>query len=127
MTVMSIFDYYKANCNCRSITIKFGLGKATAWRAVLRVVKALCKLRTYFIQGPDKRKCQETADSLEENFGFPGVIGAVDGTHINIAAPKVDHVSYINRKGVHSIQLQVRNHEIFMQFCLWIKFSFRQI
>ncbi|XP_033224905.1 protein ANTAGONIST OF LIKE HETEROCHROMATIN PROTEIN 1-like [Belonocnema kinseyi] len=61
----------------RSITTKFVVGKATTWRAVLRVVKALCKLRSYFIQWPNELQCQETAESLEENYGFPGVIGAV--------------------------------------------------
>jgi len=35
------------------------------------------------------------------------VIGAIDGTHIKIAAPKLDPDAYINRKGYHSIQLQV--------------------
>ncbi|XP_039308183.1 putative nuclease HARBI1 [Solenopsis invicta] len=38
---------------------------------------------------------------------FPGVIGAIDGTHIKIIAPKDRSESYINRKGYHSIQLQV--------------------
>ncbi|KAL6266004.1 hypothetical protein P5V15_002855 [Pogonomyrmex californicus] len=33
--------------------------------------------------------------------------GAVDGTHIKISAPKDNNESYINRKGFHSLQLQV--------------------
>ena len=35
-----------------------------------------------------------------------GVIGAIDGSHIPIKAPKKHHISYINRKGFHSILLQ---------------------
>ncbi|CAD6222125.1 GSCOCG00013000001-RA-CDS [Cotesia congregata] len=38
--------------------------------------------------------------------GFPKVIGAIDGTHINIPTPRKQPESYVNRKGHHSIQLQ---------------------
>lgn len=48
-----------------------------------------------------------TSAYIERRFGFPGMIGAVDGTHISIAAPHDNPHSYINRKGVHSIQTQV--------------------
>lgn len=37
---------------------------------------------------------------------FPGVIGAIDGTHINIPAPSVNTRFYYNRKKDHSIILQ---------------------
>lgn len=35
-----------------------------------------------------------------------GVIGAIDGSHIRIVAPKENHNSYINRKSYHSVLLQ---------------------
>ena len=38
--------------------------------------------------------------------GFPGVVGAIDGTHIPIKAPKENPNDYINCKFFHSIQLQ---------------------
>ncbi|XP_033729019.1 putative nuclease HARBI1 [Pecten maximus] len=38
--------------------------------------------------------------------GFPGVVGAVDGTHIPIPGPSSHRDSYINRKSFPSIQLQ---------------------
>lgn len=37
---------------------------------------------------------------------FPGVIGAIDGSHIPISAPTESPENYINRKGFHSIILQ---------------------
>jgi hypothetical protein len=38
---------------------------------------------------------------------FPGVIGLIDGTHIRIQAPSDHEDQYVNRKGYHSINVQV--------------------
>ncbi|XP_065664540.1 putative nuclease HARBI1 [Hydra vulgaris] len=43
---------------------------------------------------------------FEEMSSFPLVIGAVDGCHIRIKAPKKNPENYINRKDYHSIILQ---------------------
>lgn len=86
---------------------KFNVGNATAWRAVRKVVKILCRYRNYFIRWPNRREMDDCSRRLQIEYGFPGVIGALDGTHICILAPSEDSQSYINRKGRHSIQLQV--------------------
>lgn len=38
---------------------------------------------------------------------MPGVVGAIDGTHIVIPGPTQHQENYINRKGFHSIVAQV--------------------
>ena len=38
---------------------------------------------------------------------MPGVVGAIDGTHIPIPSPANHHENYVNRKGFHSIIAQV--------------------
>ena len=38
---------------------------------------------------------------------FPNVIGAIDGTHIRILAPHIGEEAYVNRKGYHSINVQM--------------------
>jgi hypothetical protein len=38
--------------------------------------------------------------------GLPDVIGAIDGCHIPIKAPRENDSEYINRKCFHSLQLQ---------------------
>ncbi|XP_031789089.1 protein ANTAGONIST OF LIKE HETEROCHROMATIN PROTEIN 1-like [Nasonia vitripennis] len=91
----------------RSVTAKFDVGNATAWRAVHHIVSAICKYRNYFIRWPSQNEAIATFNRIEARYGFPKVIGAVDGTHIQIPAPKRDAQSYINRKSVHSMQLQV--------------------
>ncbi|XP_039605692.1 putative nuclease HARBI1 [Polypterus senegalus] len=39
--------------------------------------------------------------------GFPSVIGAVDCTHVALKAHTVDEFAFVNRKGYHSINVQV--------------------
>ena len=49
-------------------------------------------------------------ETLEEEKGYMGVIGATHGTHIPIKALNQNHEQYINRKGFFSVQLQVICH-----------------
>jgi len=75
---------------------------------VRRVINALYEKRGTFIFWPSRQEAEKTMETIENHYGFPGVIGAIDGTHIKITAPKSHSESYVNRKGYHSIQLQVR-------------------
>ena len=43
---------------------------------------------------------------FENIHGIPYVVGAVDGSHIPIVAPRLHAADYYNRKGFHSILLQ---------------------
>ncbi|XP_020299186.1 putative nuclease HARBI1 [Pseudomyrmex gracilis] len=91
----------------RCVSDRFDVGKATAWRSVHRVVNALYAKVRMFIRWPTMQEAEQTMQKIEQLYGFPGVIGAIDGTHIKINAPKDNSDSYVNRKGYHSIQLQV--------------------
>ena len=42
-----------------------------------------------------------------EIAGIPGVIGAIDGTHIKIIAPSQDEDIFVNRKKPYSINTQI--------------------
>ena len=39
--------------------------------------------------------------------GFPTVLGCIDCTHVRISTPKDNEVDYVNRKGYHSLNMQV--------------------
>lgn len=49
----------------------------------------------------------EIKEGFMESFHFPGVIGAVDCTHIEIIRPLVEEHNYLNRKGYHSKNVQI--------------------
>lgn len=49
------------------------------------------------------RQVQEFAGIAE----FPKVIGVIDGTHVKNLAPSEDEDMYVNRKGYHSINVQL--------------------
>lgn len=42
-----------------------------------------------------------------QKFNFPGVIGAVDCTHVAIVAPRDEEHNFVNRKGYHSKNVQI--------------------
>jgi len=85
--------------------VQFGVGKATAFRAVRRITYALHCLAPRFIQWP-KGEVLNRIEEFSKARGFPNVIGALDGSYIKIRAPKKDAASYICRKQFYAIHLQ---------------------
>ena len=87
----------------------FGISQPTASRTVTRVSDAITRQMAKWVHLPS----QQQADAHKLKFfrmaGFPGVIGCVDGTHVRIQAPVENEHEYVNRKNVHSINVQVRS------------------
>lgn len=109
---MATMDSYRSVCD------RFNVGRATAIRAVRRVTHAIFRRSTRFIQWPSGDRAVTVMQGFEEASGFPRTIGAIDGTHIRINAPKKNPENYINRKGFHSIQLQlVCDHATLITHC----------
>jgi len=71
------------------------------------VTQALCKLANVMITFPHNPQ-QITANKLSffNMAGFPNVVGCIDCTHVRIKAPSQAEDVYINRKGVHTINVQ---------------------
>uniref|UniRef100_A0A915J200 Nuclease HARBI1 n=1 Tax=Romanomermis culicivorax TaxID=13658 RepID=A0A915J200_ROMCU len=83
----------------------FYVTKATANRAVWAVTNALIQHLHNFIKFMPENECDETKNKLYRMAQFPGVLGAVRGTHIRIQRPAVDENAYINRKYYPSINV----------------------
>ncbi|KAF9815911.1 hypothetical protein SFRURICE_009809 [Spodoptera frugiperda] len=42
-----------------------------------------------------------------QKFGFPGILGCIDGTHVAILRPHIHEERYYNRKGFHSLNVMI--------------------
>ncbi len=81
--------------------------KSTVSRAVHAVAAALAECLDDFVRMP---RPGAESDNAKEAFvqlaEFPGIIGAIDGTHVRIIRPSQHEPDFINRKGVPSINVQ---------------------
>ena len=85
-----------------------GIPKCTVSRIVSRVSTALARKENQFIRWPSTAsERQEIKQGFLEKGGFPGVIGCIDGTHVRIQGPSAHKSEIVNRKGFHSINVQV--------------------
>ena len=46
-------------------------------------------------------------ERFHRDSGIPGIFGCIDGTHVRIQAPSKNEYFGVNRKGSHSVNVQV--------------------
>ncbi len=91
----------------RSVGHLFGVSITTVCRCVQEFCAAAETLLVpEQIRYPDQHKFKEIAAYIENRWGLPHCIGAIDGSHIPIIVPEDYHCDYFNFKGWHSIILQ---------------------
>ncbi|XP_051156192.1 putative nuclease HARBI1 [Leptopilina boulardi] len=90
----------------RSIADRFGVSINTSWRCTIKVACVLNELSADYIRWPQREELLRIEQAFREMAGFRNVVGAVDGTHIQISAPPDNAVSYINRKNLYSLNVQ---------------------
>lgn len=110
--VLATLRFLATGCYQRSVgqDFNFGLSQTSMSRCIHRVIEAIDQhLCEHFIKFPNTRdERQEIKAAFMQKYGFPGIIGAIDGTHIAILKPHIDEHNFINRKGFHS--LNCSNH-----------------
>ena len=62
-------------------------------------------LCSQWITYPTDAETKKTVKFFYEKFGIPGVLGCIDGTHVNIIAPKDAKHLYRNRKQKFSLNV----------------------
>ncbi|XP_064622520.1 putative nuclease HARBI1 [Lineus longissimus] len=90
-----------------------GVSQATCCRVVRRVSEAICGWKERFIRFPTTAEEKWVVmQGFYEIAEFPGVIGAIDGSHVAIVSPGgADAIRFINRKRYYSLNCQfVCNH-----------------
>ncbi|XP_045760645.1 putative nuclease HARBI1, partial [Maniola jurtina] len=63
---------------------------------------------TKYIKFPASQRERETImQNFMEKFGFPGIIGCIDGTHVALVRPIEHEESFLNRKFYHSSNVMI--------------------
>lgn len=85
-----------------------GLSQTAVHRSIHEVTHALTNVVDQFVCLPntqDERNFIKT--EIMQRWGFPGIVGVIDGTHVAILKPTENEQNYMNRKGFHSINTQI--------------------
>ena len=91
----------------RSCGMVVGLAKPTAVKCCHEFVREICRLQDEFIKFPvTAEEISQKIRGFNRKSKIPNVVAAIDGSHIPIAVPKVNHEDYFNRKHFYSVLVQ---------------------
>ena len=78
------------------------------------------KLMSLYVSFPAGEQLNEVVQGFKGKWGFPQCAGSIDGSHISVTPPAMNHTDYYNRKGFYSILVQaVVDHEyLFRNICV---------
>lgn len=83
-----------------------GVAQSTFCEVLSQVVDVLEQhLCSKWITYPTTEESRVTAQEFYGKYGIPGVVGCIDGTHINIVGPNKNKHLYYNRKGKYSLNV----------------------
>ena len=85
----------------------FGVSRMTVHRCIMRVSAVLKRPCVNMFILTMTKKLIKQSETIFSVAHFPGVIGCIDCTHIRIQAPSVNEGEFVNRKGYHSINIQL--------------------
>ena len=105
--VMIALRFYGSGSQLQVVGDTMGYDKSTVSRVVRDVTDALVDRKDQYIKWPTESQNNINKRAFYEKAWFPNVIGCIDGTHVHIQAPTADEPAYVNRKGFHSINVQV--------------------
>lgn len=94
-------------CEYRSVAHLFGVARCTVCRIVQDTCRAIVTvLLPKYIRFPEGERLKETVKGFHEKWGIPQCAGSIDGTHIPVRPPSMNHTDYYNRKGWYSVIVQ---------------------
>lgn len=99
---------YLASGNSQvSLTYLFRMGKKTVSRIVSETSRAIhvALQDPYFTSPTSANQWKQMAAEYSSIWQFPHAIGAIDGKHVRIKAPKMSGTTFHNYKGFFSLQL----------------------
>ncbi|KAJ8287657.1 hypothetical protein COCON_G00003160, partial [Conger conger] len=102
--VLSVLGFLATGTFQHEIGDRSGISQPTMSRILPAVLNGILKL----VKFPyDAQRQVETMQGFSAIANMPGVISAIDCTHVRIKAPSGDAFAYINRKNFHSLNVQL--------------------
>lgn len=90
LTVINMINIFIWNFYCyRSVGLQFNLAKSSLDHCVRPVVKVLCSISREIIKWPSVTRMSTVTEKFKRIAGLEHVLGAIDGSHIEIPAPSV--------------------------------------
>ncbi|XP_060064182.1 putative nuclease HARBI1 [Ylistrum balloti] len=91
----------------RLIGDSVGISESQVSRTVFSVCSAISSLARQFIHMPVGQEAIRIKSEFFRIAGFPNVLSCIDGTFIKIQAPHQNEADFVNRKGYHSLNVQM--------------------
>ncbi|XP_038620834.1 putative nuclease HARBI1 [Tachyglossus aculeatus] len=102
--ILAALGFYTSGSFQTRLGDAIGISQASMSRCVANVTEALVERASRFIRLPeDELALQSLKDEFYGLAGMPGVVGVLDCTHVTIKAPNAEDLSYVNGKGLHSL------------------------
>lgn len=73
----------------RSVADRFDMGKSSLSNSFMRVVAKINEVSGDYIKWPQGNDILQLKTAFHKIKGMPGVIGAIDGSDVEVKAPKV--------------------------------------
>lgn len=105
----------------RSVGHLFGQARCTVCKIVNETCRAIVqKLLPLYVRFPLGDGLRDVVRGFEEKFGIPQCAGSIDGSHVPVTPPAMNHTDYYNRKGWYSMLVQaVVDHDyLFRDLCV---------
>ena len=99
----------------------FGVARCTVCVVVHETCEAIVsRLLPVYISFPTGEQLDEVIKGFKEKWGFLQCAGSIDGSHISVTPPSMNHTDYYNRKGFYSmiVQAVVDHNYLFRNICV---------
>ena len=91
----------------RTVAHLFGVARCTVCVVVHETCEAIVsRLLPVYISFPTGEQLDEVVKGFKEKWDFPQCAGSIDGSHISVTPPSMNHTDYYNRKGFYSMIVQ---------------------
>jgi hypothetical protein len=88
-----------ANAEYHTLSALFGVGISTVGTIVMETCSVICQqLMPQYVRVPTGSRLREVIDGFNARWGFPQVVGAIDGSHIPILRPSESSTDYFKRR-----------------------------